>query len=88
MTRTKAHTRSFRVLSTKKTGWGGRHKCVLIYRYRGSWALYDGEGGVWCHEHGFKSALAATRAASRHMGRWFQLTRTIDCAACSPRPPR
>ena len=43
----------------------GMTHAVLIHRYRGTWAFKDVGGWMWTHEWGFKSPLAAIRAAAR-----------------------
>ena len=67
--------RWFKTVNQKRAGWYGLGKSVTIHRHRGSWAFYDGDGWMWFRQHGFKSALAAVRAAARWLGPGFKLTR-------------
>lgn len=70
-----AEHRWFKVVNRELAGWSGAGKDVKIYRHRGTWAFYDGDGFMWCRESGFRSPLAAVRAAAKWLGDGFKLTR-------------
>ncbi|MFN8992185.1 MAG: hypothetical protein ACK5X3_00725 [Pseudomonadota bacterium] len=57
----------WRTFLCKQTGGDYLH-AVRIFRYRGTWAFKDVGGWSWTMEWGFRSALAAIRAA----GRWHK----------------
>lgn len=66
-------TRTFRTLDRKR--WACAYMNVRIFRYCGSWAFYKYEGFIWCQRWGFKSELAAVRAAAKYLGKGFRLLR-------------
>lgn len=70
-----AEYRFFKVVNRKLAGTASFGRSVKIYRHRGTWAFYDYEGFISCRKWGFKSPLAAVRAAGRWLGQGFKLTR-------------
>ena len=67
-----AEIRSFTNVDTSAVDW---HRSVRLYRHRGTWAFYIPGGFIWRREWGFKSKLAALRAAGRWLGTEWKLIR-------------